>query len=137
MADLSVTAASVKPGAGAQIKQGTSGGAVVAGDAVAKDSSGNIVQADANGAAPTNVLVGIALNSTPGAGQPIAYTDDAPLLEGFTATTAGTPYVLSGTVAKVCPVADLASGMTGNLVGFGQASNKLQVKVVNSGAAVP
>lgn len=137
MADLALTAANVKGGAGANTKNGTSGGAVTAGDAVAKDANGAIAQADANGTGTLKTPIGVALNSAPGIGQPVAYTDDAPLLEGFTTTVAGTPYILSATPGKVCPVGDLASGMTGSLIGFGATGNKMLVKIVPSGYAVP
>ena len=137
MADLAITAANVKGGLNAQSKPGTSGAAIAAGDIVAKDGSGLIVPADANGVSPTDTPVGVALNSAPGVGQPVNYTDDAPNFEGFDATAAGTPYVLSATAGKAAPVADLATGMKGSLVGFGAAGNKMVVKIVASGQAVP
>jgi hypothetical protein len=136
MADIAVTPASIKIGAGGAPIPGNSGGAFVAGDLVAKDSNGNIVQADANGTPPANVAVGIALNSCPGAGQPCQYTNDAPALEGFT-TVQGAVYVASATPGKVCPAADEASGNTVTFVGIGDATNKMAVKLFSPGIAVP
>jgi hypothetical protein len=137
MADVVVTAASVKPGADAVIKTNLlSGSAVTAGDAVAKDANGAIVLADANSPTPgVATPLGFALNSAPGAGQPIAYTDDAPAMEGF-ATTAGIPYFLSATPGKICPAGDLASGMKTSYMGTGVAGNKLAAKVIVSGQTV-
>ncbi|SRR6266496_3781010 len=136
MADIAVTAANVKIGAGGAPIPGNSGGAFAAGDLVAKNSNGDIVQADANGAAPINVPVGIALNSCPGAGQPCSYTNDAPALEGFT-TTQGAVYVASANPGKVCPAADEASGNTVTFVGIGDAGNKMAVGMYAPGIAVP
>jgi hypothetical protein len=136
MADLVATAASVKIGAGGVPQQATSGGAFAAGDLVAKDSSGNIVQQDANGASPINRAVGVALNSCPGAGQPCSYTAEAPALEGFT-TTQGVIYVASATPGKMCPAADEASGNSVTYCGVGDAANKLNLKLHASGIAVP
>lgn len=136
MADQVVTAASVKIGAGGTPIPGVSGGAFSAGDLVAKDSNGAIVQSDANGAPPINVAVGVALNSCPGAGQPCQYTAEAPALEGVTVTQ-GTVIVASATPGKMCPAADEASGNTVNYVGIGNASNKLAVKIHAPGIAVP
>jgi hypothetical protein len=136
MADLAVTAANVKLGAGGIQTPGTSGGAFAAGDLVAKDSNGAIVQADANGLSPINIPVGIALNSCPGAGQPVYYATEAPLLEGFTVTQ-GMVCVASATPGKVCPAADEASGNTVTYVGIGGVSNKLALKIHAPGIALP
>lgn len=136
MADLVVTAANVKIGEGGTSTNGTSGGAFAAGDLVAKNSSGDIVQADANGAAPINIPVGIALNSCPGADQPCVYTNEAPALEGFTVTQ-GVVCVASATPGKVCPAADEATGDTVTYVGIGNATNKMAVKIHAPGIAVP
>lgn len=136
MADLVATAANVKPGVGFTPNQGTSGGAFVAGDLVAKNSNSDIVQSDANGASPINKPVGIALNSCPGAGQPCYYTAEAPAVEGFT-TTQGIVYVASATPGKICPAADEVSGNTVTYVGIGDAANKLAVRLHVPGIAVP
>lgn len=136
MADLVVTPASVKLGAGGSPINGTSGGAFTAGDLVAKDVNGSIVQSDANGTPPINIVAGVALNSCPGAGQPCQYTADAPALEGVTVTQ-GAVVVASATPGKMCPAADEASGYTVTIVGIGNAGNKLIVKISSPGVAVP
>jgi hypothetical protein len=137
MADLSVTAANVKPGTGAKLKQATSAVAITAGQVVYKLADGTIGVADANGTAPANQPVGIAVCSTPGAGQAIVYTDNAPLFEPGATTSVGAPYFLSANPGGIAPAADLASGMLSTLIGFGLASNKMKVELVQSGVAIP
>src|SRR5262245_10925007 len=72
MADLTVIPANVSSYPGAQMSNGTSGEAILAGQTVYQDA------ADANkwklfdaNVTAKSVLGGVAMNSTPGAGQPI------------------------------------------------------------------
>jgi len=136
MADLVVTPANVKGGAGSNSLLGNSGATINAGDLVAKNSGGDVVLCDANGASPIDTPVGVALNSCPGVGQPIRYAPIAPALEGFT-TTQGVVYVASANAGKIAAVTDLASGWTVSILGVGKAANKLDFYLFASGVSVP
>lgn len=137
MADLTVTAANVVPGTGATVVQGTSGAAITAGQTVYLDTATTTWKlCDANLSAAAAKLGGIAMDSTPGVGQPISVLTDGPYNPGATAVV-GTIYVASGTAGGIAPAADLVSGWYTNVLGVGTAANSILVKILNSQVAVP
>lgn len=80
--------------------------------------------------------MGIALYGG-GPGQPVDFIgEDADFTPGF-ATVAGVPYFLSKTADKMGTMAadtDLERGMTAVLIGIGQSSTKMNLKMVIGGA---
>ena len=136
MADLSITAANVVPQSGAITVDGTFGATIVAGDALYRDASDNkFKKADANLSAAAAVFAGLALNGG-GDGQPgkIITEGDVVIGSGF---TVGQVIVLSATAGKLCPVADLATGMYVNVVGVMISATTLRMRPLPSGVAVP
>lgn len=137
MADISVTAANVKKSVSGKSKTGVSAVAILAGQAVYKLAAGTIGLHDANGVAPQNVLEGIAENSAPGVGQPITYCYDDPLFDPGATVAAGATLIGSATPGGIAPDADKVTGWTVNELAHGVGSNKIAVKIINTGAVVP
>lgn len=136
MGNLAVTAASVKPGANANLLRGIAAVAIEAGETVYRLADGTIGLADANGATPADTPAGIACCSALQAGQPVVFTDDDDDFTPGATTDAGIPYFQSATAGKICPADDLLDGMTGSLLAFGKTGSKMVVKVTLSGQAV-
>lgn len=109
-ADISITAASFRAGAGALFHTGIAGATITAGQLVAiSPSTGKFVLADANDASLCNVA-GIATHAAID-GSPLAvcyYANNMTL--GGTLSTATMVYVLSATAGGIAPVADLSAG---------------------------
>jgi len=138
MADLTVTAASVLPGAGASIINVTWGGTITAGAAVYKDTADGewkLADADASGTAGANG-VGIALNG--GAdGQPgRIITAGSNFVVGATVVV-GERYYVSNTAGKIMPSGDLSIGEYVTLLFIATTSTVATVSPVVSGVAVP
>jgi hypothetical protein len=136
MADISVTAASVIKGTGAQTGRGIAGASIAAGKTLYADTSdsGKLKLADANAASPAFIVAGIALHAAE-SGQPIEYQSGGNLT--FNAVlTAGTIYVLSATAGGIAPASDLASGHKVVLLGVATSTTNLEMALNNSGATV-
>jgi len=138
MADLSITAAQVLEGTIAEIESGTAGEAVTAGQAGYMDTTvGKYKLADANNTAATAVTKIIFLNSA-AADQPVKGVKEGTITLGADASVIeGTVYVLSDTPGGIAPAADLATGWNVSVLGVGNDSDGLEVKINNSGATVP
>ncbi|HEY3694067.1 hypothetical protein [Phenylobacterium sp.] len=135
MADIVVTAASVLPGAGAVIAQGTAGETITAGQAVALNSAtGLYMKADAdNATAALRVAAGIALCGASN-GQPIS-VQTAGKVTLNAALTASEPFFLSATAGGICPKADIATGMYTQLIGMADSTTVLNLGFCSSAAA--
>jgi hypothetical protein len=108
MADLSITAANVKPGDGAVLQSGIAGVAITHGQAVTVDSAtGKVVLAGAASTAAVANMKGIAVSESVGDGQPITYQTHG-WVEGM-ATTEGLVYLLSGTAGGLSPHTDVTT----------------------------
>ena len=108
MADISITAANVQPGAGAVTNTLAAGTTITAGETVYV-SGGTLLLANADGTALTANCVGIALNGG-STGQPITYQSGGDITIGGTLVVGGT-YVVSGTnPGGVAPIADVTTG---------------------------
>jgi hypothetical protein len=136
MSDLSITAANVVAGAGAQIANGTAGTTVTAGQAVYLDATtGRYLLADNNSAtAAAREPDGIALNGAAN-GQPLGVLTKGPVTIGAT-MTAGVAYYLGDTAGGICPVADLASGEYPSIIGIATSTTVLNVKIQSAGVAL-
>lgn len=136
MSDLSITAASVVAGSGANIDRTSNAGeTITAGQAVYLAASGKWMKADNNSAtALARVAKGIALNGA-ALDQPLAVLKSGPVTIGAT-LTAGVAYYLSGTAGGICPVADLTTGMYPEIMGIATSTTVLNVDMQPSGAAL-
>jgi hypothetical protein len=135
MADITITPGSLHPSAAAQIQRGIASVAITAGQVVCLNADQTIGLADANGPAPANIPIGVALCSA-GVGQPVNYAAvDTDLTIGATMVP-GTVYVLSATPGGICPTDDLAAGMYTSIIGVGNGTAKLWLNVIASGQQV-
>lgn len=134
MTDLTVTAASVLPGAGAVTEDGLAGATITAGQAVYRDTDGTYKLADADGASATiRTARGIALNGA-SSGQPVRIQRSGEITIGATLTP-GTSYYLSGTPGGICPLADVGTGEYYHLVGIAKSSTNLLLALAYSGVS--
>lgn len=136
MAALTITAANIIKGTGAQTASGTAGETITAGMAVyIKSSDNKIYKADANASAEASAAVGVALHGAL-ASQPIVYQVGGPLSFGAI-LTAGLIYVAGATTAgDINPSSDLASGWYTNIIGYALTTSSMQITPVNTGVAL-
>ncbi|NGO63952.1 hypothetical protein G6N76_09725 [Rhizobium daejeonense] len=139
MADITITAANVVAGSGANTKTGTAGVDIDAGDVVYLDTAttGKWLLGDSDAAAAEargqTANIGIALNSA-ALNQPIVVLTGGPVTVGAV-LTAGTAYYLSDTPGKLCPVTDITGGDYFTLVGLATSTSVLNVDIQYSGVA--
>lgn len=136
MADLSLTAANIVPGAGAKLTYGTAGASITAGQTVYLDPADNRYKlADCDNASATvRAAVGIAVN-TAANGQPLAVQIGGELAMGAV-LSAGVAYYLSPVAGGIAPVADIQTGDHTVIVGMARTTSILTVGVRASGAAL-
>jgi hypothetical protein len=136
MADLTITAASVIAGSGADIEHGTAGATITAGQTVYRDAAtGKYLLADSNSAtAAARTPRGIALNGAAN-GQPLAILKGGPITIGAT-VTAGVAYYQSDTPGGICPVADVGSGEYSCVLGIATSAAVVAVEIQASGVAL-
>jgi hypothetical protein len=137
MADITITAANVLPGAGARVRHGvTAGATIAAGKTVVRDpTTDKYVLSDSNHATVALRKVnGIALNAASD-GQPFSMLEGGPITIGAT-LTAGAGYYLSETPGGIQPVADLASGERSVLLGLATSTTVLDVEIQDSGVTI-
>lgn len=121
MADLVQTAANVAMGSNAQYDVGTSGEALTAGNSVyLKASDNRWWKAIASGTAEQsgNGGCGIALDSTPGAGQPVVVFKGGTINLGATLTLGQTYTVSENAAGAIAPITDLGSGDRCTILGI-------------------
>jgi hypothetical protein len=136
MADITITAANVLAGAGAETENGTLGATATAGQALYKAAAdGRWYLADNNAAsAEVRQAKGIALNGG-AAGQPVRVLKSGLCTIGGT-MTAGVTYYLSDTPGGICPIADVGSGEYSCIVGIATTTSILDVRFQYSGVAL-
>lgn len=135
MTDISITAANVVKGSGANVEHGTAGAAITAGQTVYRDANGKYQLADSNSATViARVPRGIALHAA-AANQPLAIHMGGPLTIGAT-LTAGVAYYQSDSPGGICPVADVGSGEYATIIGIATSASVLSVDVKASGVAL-
>lgn len=136
MADITITAASVLAGAGADTENGIIGETITAGQALYKAAAdGRWYKADNNSAtAEVRIATAIALNG--GAiGQSIRVLKSGPVTIGA-ALTAGATYYLSDSPGGICLIADVGSGEYSCIVGIATSTTVLDVKFHYSGVSL-
>lgn len=138
IADLSITAASVRRGSEYAQSTGTAGEAITAGQLVAEDTSdGKIYLADANSATTQRrKITGIASHSVTSADQQMQYQTSGYVNPGGTVTV-GTTYILSATAGGIAPDSDSASNMTKCIFGVGYTASLIRMNIFNSESVVP
>ena len=137
MADLTITAANVVPGADAKLELGFSGGTIVAGKAVYLDGADNKWKLADNNAATAveRKARGIALTGS-SANQPVVVQLPGGDITIGAALTQGVAYYLSATAGGICPVADLSAGMYPQIIGVAKSATVLQLDFTSPGVAL-
>ncbi|MBN9347563.1 MAG: hypothetical protein J0I48_15435 [Devosia sp.] len=132
MAALSVTAANVKKGAGAQAKEGVAGATITAGQAVIL-SAGKYVLADCD-ATDLKGCDGIALHAASD-GQPLDIQSGGEINLGAT-LVAGTTYYLAPTAGGIGPVEDVASGDDPIIIGIAKSATTLMMRITDPNVTI-
>jgi len=140
-ADVSITAASVKPSSAAVLRRDwTAGEALTAGQLVYRSSSDfKVYKADCNsGTAGIRDCIGIAVTSAIADGPVVVCLEDTALTLGGTVAN-GTVYCLSATAGGICPLADMTSGYYVTVVGVGSTTSVIafRAKGLRSTVALP
>lgn len=132
MADLSITATAVVPGADAVIEHGTAGATITAGQTVYLDevTTGRYKLADADGTGMTRTR-GLALHGASD-GQPLAIIKEG-LLTVNAVLTAGVSYFQSPSPGGIAPRADVLTGDYVTELGIAVSTTSLRVKIDYSG----
>lgn len=130
MADLTPTASALIPAANAIIVHGMSGAAIAAGKSVYLDPDTKTVKLADNDAVDTDEhnAVGISLNATAAAGQPVSFQKGGNLAFGAILTK-GETYCVSGTPGGICPRADVTTGDELVILGIASTTSNLQVGI--------
>ena len=131
MADITITAADVLAQGGANIADGTAAATITAGQALAKDSSGQLILAS-DASAALAAIVGIALHGAL-SGQPIKYQNAGRIDLGATLAI-GKHYVLS-TAGAIAPVDDIAGGEFASYIGLAEDAQYLRLGLLPAPAA--
>lgn len=127
MSDISQTAANVLKSTPAQDKDGTSGEALTAGNAIYMASNSRWLRTGAGNNAQISgtTEIGIVLNSAPGTGQPIRIFKNGKINLGATLTV-GETYVVSRNLGRICPISDLATNDYVSILGVAYNASILQ-----------
>lgn len=134
MANITITPANIVATNSATVKaSGTSGALIDAGQPVYLDpADGKIKPAKADSASSTHApnLVGVALDSAPGANQPITYATSGDVTYGG-GLTQGQVYVVSAANAgAIAPYADLASTNFVAVLGVARSTTVMRLGVM-------
>ena len=134
MADVSVTAADVAPGTGAQLLSATAGATLTAGQTIYLDStdSSRAKLADANDGAAKAEVAGLTVNGA-ASGQPVKYQKTGNITPGSTSLTVGQTYINSTNAGGIAPISDLASGSYVSILGVATSVSNLKLGILNSG----
>lgn len=124
MADLSITAANVKPSSKAQYGVRIAGATITQGQAIALNDTGALVPYDASNV--NHVYAGIALSAA-SADQPfvLCVSDNEISIGG--STVSGTIYVGSTNAGNITTSADLSNGDLVSVIGIGLGGGKMKL----------
>lgn len=127
MAAITVTASAVIPGTTARLEDFIAGEAVTAGQPVyIKASDGKAYKADANASSEAAGAKGIAVNSAPGAGQPLKVQTAGTLAFGAILTN-GEIYCVGATAGDIVPEGDLTTGWYVTILGVATSTSNLEI----------
>lgn len=135
MADLAITDTAVIPsGAEQKLKAGE---AITAGMPIYKKTADSkAYKADANVTVAEADVIGVATNNA-APGQTVNYLQTGNDLTMNAVLTPGAIYILSATAGKICPTADLVTGMFVTAIGVAKTSTVLTLAINASGVQVP
>jgi predicted lysophospholipase L1 biosynthesis ABC-type transport system permease subunit len=137
MADLSITAANVLPVSEVPLEIGTAGAAIAAGEQVYLSSATNKwLLADSNSATAEARKGSATALCSAAADQPIVVGKGGKVNFGAVLTV-GATYYLSATPGKICPAADLATGMYPQVVGMAETTSVMKLSYATPGVALP
>ncbi len=132
MAALTIAPGDVIPGDSAQVVMSKAGVAIAAGESIYLDEATNTMKlADASVSALTAIVKGIAISNVV-AGQWVTYVRNGPIVLGSGLLLAGKCYILGDTAGSINPMADLATGWRGSLIGYALTTSILQVSIINT-----
>lgn len=137
MADITITAANVSEGTGAQLGYGKAGAAITAGQALYIDTgdSNKLKLADCDNASSiVRQFAGVALGNA-AIGQRVTYQKGGEINIGGTVVP-GTVYCLSDTAGGIRPVADQGAGDYTQIVGVGKTTGVIKLHIFNSDCQV-
>ena len=137
MADLSRTAANVKPMSAGPVTLGKSGEALAHADPCYFDSDGKLKKCQADGTAAEANCRAIALTPASAADQDVVYMLPGGDVDVGATLTVGTTYAVSQTAGGICPIADLTAGDYSTILGTAITANKLAFRPVVSGVEKP
>jgi len=134
MADITQTAANVRPFSGARTLTVTAATTVVGGDLVYKDTTdSNKYRPCDSSAAASAIIAGMALTNS-------SDTEELVIQLGGEVNPGGTVavgevYSCSSNAGKIAPNSDVASGNFGSIFGIGIAANKILMAITNTSTA--
>lgn len=134
MADITVTAANVRPFSGATIKEVTAGAAVTAGQIVYKDTTDSNEHKAADAAAAASATIAGMAMTNAGDGEPLLIATGGYVNPGGTVGV-GVVYTCSSNAGGIAPNADLTSGNYVSTFGIGITASKIWLTIHNSGIA--
>lgn len=134
MADLTITAANVKPLTGATLQTVTYGETIDQGESVYL-SANKYYKADADASEAAAAAVAIAI--TPGVADGVGVIATRGSINVGATLTQGEIYVVSGNAGGIAPEGDLASGDYVTIIGIARSSSELYINIIASGAQVP
>lgn len=135
MANLAISPADVSAAGFGQ--QYLAGEVIDAGEALYKDSAGNVFLASCNATDVEAAFIGFAGNSAEKIGQAVTITKAGAVITISNVATQAALYFLSATPGKICPEADLVSGNRKVLVCLGRTGTTIQQLNISLGVTVP
>jgi len=137
MADLSRTAANVKPMSAGPVSMGKSGEALTQADPAYFDTSGKLKKCQADGTAAEANCRAMILTPATAADQDVVYLLAGGDIDVGATLTVGTTYAVSQTAGGICPIADLTTSDYSTILGTATATNKLAFRPIVSGVEKP
>jgi hypothetical protein len=132
MADLTITATSVIPGAAAVLEQGIFGETITAGQPVYKAAATQKWMKADTDSATAEVRVATAIAVTGGAVNQYGLVQKSGSITIGATLSAGVAYYLSGTAGGICPVADVAAGDYTQIIGLATSTTVLKLSFLAS-----
>lgn len=137
MADLSRTAANVKPMSAGPVSMGKSGEALTQGDPAYFDTSGKLKKCQSDGTAAEANCRAMILTPATAADQDVVYMLPGGDIDVGATLTVSETYIVSQTAGAIAPIGDLAAGDYSTILGTATAANKLAFRPIASGVEKP
>ncbi len=140
MALVTITPANVRPDTTKGLGRGLAASAIIAGELISQDPTTFLwskFDADAAAASASSLVLAIAMNSAPGANQPVEYqSDDGAQITAGGTLVAGTAYWASGTAGQYQDAAP-DTGDNAVFVGVAKTAALLALCLRNFAVAAP